>query len=62
MKRKRPERIYYYRGSIERGPRYTWRDGYSANSLEGFPLYPWMSYRECQTQAKKDSYKAVFKK
>ena len=27
----RPERIYHYRGGIERGARYDWRDGYSAD-------------------------------
>lgn len=55
-----PEIPYYYRGQIERGPRYEWRDGYSSNSPEGFVRYPWMTKRECQRDAKARGGKAVF--
>lgn len=61
----KPTRTYYYRGQIERGtgrPGYAWRDGYSANSPEGFVLFPWMTKRECQADAKKDGYRAVFER
>jgi hypothetical protein len=54
------ERIYHYRGGVERGARYEWRDGYSQNSAEDLPLYPWSTRSECRAEAKKDGYKAVF--
>jgi len=47
--------IYVYRGQIERGtgePGYRWINGYSQDSLDGLPTYPWMSVRECQADAK----------
>lgn len=58
----RPPRIYYYRGEIERGARYTWKPGYSADSIgdNPRPLYPWMTKRECQADARRDGYVAVF--
>ena len=52
--------VYKYRGPIERGPRYEWRDGYSADSENGGVLYPWNTKRECQSQARKLGCKAVF--
>lgn len=60
MGTKRPEIIYHYRGQIERGADYHWADGYSRNSVEGGVLYPWMTKRECQTDAKELGGKAVF--
>lgn len=51
---------YYYRGMIERGPRYDWREGWSENSAEGHPIYPWSTKRECQRAAKKEGAKAIF--
>ena len=51
---------YHYRGLIERGPRYDWREGYSAVGENGGVLYPWSTKRECQREAKKQGKKAVF--
>lgn len=51
---------YYYRGLIERGPNYTWREGYSAQSETGGILYPWMTKRECQHDARVKGAKAIF--
>jgi hypothetical protein len=56
----RPEVIYHYRGDIERGPHYEWREGYSENSADGLPLYPWSTRGECRTDALKRGLKAVF--
>jgi hypothetical protein len=56
----RPDRQYHYRGLIERGWNYQWCEGYSANSSDGFPLYPWCTRRECRAEAKLDGVKAVF--
>lgn len=57
---KRPEVAYYYRGMVERGPRYAWREGYSSQDENGAVLYPWMTRRECQQDAKRRGEKAVF--
>ena len=58
---KRPEKLYYYRGDIERGVGYNcWKEGYSANGVNGGILYPWNTKRECQIEAKKNGYKAIF--
>lgn len=51
---------YYYRGQIERGPKYTWTEGWSANSEDGLPLYPWSTKRECRAEAKKVDARAIF--
>jgi hypothetical protein len=58
----RPDRIYHYRGAIERGVggSYVWREGYSENSDNGLPLYPWSTKQECQRAAKADGFRAVF--
>lgn len=53
------EIVYHYRGGVERGARYDWRDGYSEQGEHG-PLYPWMTKRECQAEACKRSARAVF--
>jgi len=53
---------YHYRGPIERGngkPRYDWKDGWSEGE-DGHVLYPWMTRRECQRDAKARGCKAVF--
>ncbi len=54
--------IYTYRGNIERGVggSYKWFPGYSATAIDGGVLYPWMTYRECQRDAKATGDKAVF--
>ena len=46
--------VYTYRGRVERGTggSYKWFDGYSATTEEGWILYPWMTPRECQRDAK----------
>jgi hypothetical protein len=57
---KRPERAYHYRGRVERGARYEWKDGYSEYSQSGGVRYPWSTRKECQEEAKRDGFKAVF--
>jgi len=54
---------YYYRGLVERGtggPSYRWAEGWSENSAEGLPLYPWMTRHECQKEAQRNDTQAVF--
>lgn len=54
---------YFYRGEVERGtgePGYRWHPGYSANSEDGKPLYPWMTIAECRAEAKSRSFKPQF--
>lgn len=55
----RPELIFHFRGSIERGQRYLWRDGYS-ETRDGLILYPWNTRGECRSAAKARGFKAVF--
>jgi hypothetical protein len=46
---------YVYRGRVERGVgngRYADRDGYSETGPGGGVTYPWMTYRECQADAR----------
>lgn len=59
---KRQEIVYTFRGDVERGVggSYVWRDGYSATSPDGLVYYPWMTKRECQSDAKAKGRKAVF--
>ncbi len=57
----KPIIVYTHRGPIERGSRYTWRDGYSGTTPEGHVLYPWMTRRECQRDAAKHGARAVFR-
>src|SRR5690606_30781324 len=52
--------IYYYRGDIERGPKYEWHRGYSATSESGHVLYPWTTKRACRADAKAQGARAVF--
>jgi len=56
----KPTITYYYRGLIERGSDYHWTKGYSANSDDNLPLYPWETFRECQRDAKLKGARAVF--
>ena len=56
----KPEVAYHYRGLIERGPRYEWREGYSENLIDGQPLYPWNTRGECRREAASRDLKAVF--
>lgn len=57
---KREETVYHYRGLIERGKDYHWVEGWSATGQSGGILFPWMTKRECQQQAKREGRKAVF--
>lgn len=60
----RQKAIYEYRGQIERGtgkPGYKWVNGYSQVSPDGGVLYPLMTRRECQQDAKARGRKAEFK-
>jgi len=52
---------YFYRGGVERGTGngYEWRNGYS-ETVEGSILYPWMTRRECQEDARRRGAKAEF--
>ena len=54
--------VYRYRGVIERdaGGKYVWRNGYSLTTADGGVLYPWMTRRACQAEAKRYGKKAVF--
>ena len=54
--------IYYYRGGVQRGTGngYEWRDGYSEAGPAGAILYPWMTARECQADARKRNAVAQF--
>ena len=54
--------IYTYRGQIERrtATRIEWRTGYSAISEDGNVIYPFMTKRECQADAKAQCKRAVF--
>lgn len=53
---------YYRRGDVERGAGrlYRWASGYSADSPTGGVLYPWMTRRECQRDAKAQGARARF--
>lgn len=59
MAKKRPERAYHFRGGIERGARYDWKDGYS-ETINGNVSYPWSTRTECRKEALADGYRAVF--
>lgn len=55
--------VYEYRGGIERGngkPGYDWHSGFSPTTKEGHVVYPWLTKRECQRDAKRYGSKAVF--
>jgi hypothetical protein len=58
-----PDNIaFYYRGMIERPSKrgYRWHYGYSANSDDGNPLYPWNTKAECKAYAKAQGKQASF--
>jgi hypothetical protein len=54
------ERVYHYRGLVERGSRYQWREGYSDDGPTGGITFYWRTKRECRMEAKRDGFKAVF--
>ena len=56
----RPEIIFYYRGMIERGKNYDWKEGFSANGENGSILYPWATKEECKKEARLQGKKAIF--
>jgi len=60
MAKQKPELIFHYRGGIERGARYEWRDGYSEGDSDRNIHYPWNTRGECRTDAKARGFKAVF--
>ena len=53
---------FFYRGEVERGNGngYSWHPGYSENSEDNKPLYPWMTIAECRQQAKLAGAKPQF--
>lgn len=57
---KRPQRIYHFRGGVEKGADYKWREGYSETWADGGIVYPWMTRAECRAHAKRSGYQAVF--
>lgn len=50
---------YFRAGSVERGKNYAWRDGYSRVTPTGI-LYPWVTKREAQAEAKRAGARAEF--
>ena len=60
--------VYYYRGSLEqvsnrhRNGRAIMVAGFSECGINGGAIYPWMSRRACQMDAKRRGSKAVFRK
>lgn len=52
----KPTVRYVRVGSVERGPRYEWRDAYSENGN----TYPWLTKREAQSDARRRGARAVF--
>jgi len=65
MPQEQQKRIEYtYRGRIEVGtgePGYKFRNGFSRTSEDGGILYPWMTYRDCQREARSLGGVAVFR-
>jgi len=58
-----PTIVYTFRGRIERGngkPGYDWRNGYSETTADGHEIAPWMTFRECQQDAKSKGARAMF--
>ena len=56
-------RIYVRRGLIERGngkPGYDWHEGYSEKDDSGAVVFPWLTRRECQQEARANGLRAVF--
>ena len=45
---------YIYRGGVERGTcrGYVWHAGFSETATDGGVYYPWMTRRECQSDAR----------
>lgn len=64
MSKPKNQITYFRRGRVERGQgfpiRYRWCEGYSANGQSGAPLFPWMTRRECQRDAKAQGAVAAF--
>ena len=61
MKRK-PVIRYYLRGRVEvlSGGRYRAAQGYSEQTPDGRPLYPWLTKKECKQAADAIGCRAVF--
>lgn len=56
---------YHYRGRVERPNKkmgFVWHDGYSENSEEGLPCYPWRTKEEVRKEARAANHVAVFVK
>lgn len=68
MANKQPRMVFKHRGRVERfvpaGRRskatYGWREGYSQDSDDGRPTYPWMTRAECRAVARREGAVAVF--
>ena len=65
----RPVIVYVYRGPVERAYAreegrhgIAWRDGYSEAGINGAVTFPWMTYRECQADARSRGAVARFTK
>lgn len=51
---------FFRAGPIEFGPKYKWADGYARVTEDGTVEFPWLRFREAQSQAKKYGGKAIF--
>lgn len=58
------EKVYFYRGQVQRWSsrfkRYTWLDGYSPNSPDGNPIYPWVTGDEARQEGKQGGFRPKF--
>jgi hypothetical protein len=61
--------VYHHRGQIERRCvtddgrlYYKWYEAYSEDGADGTVTYPWLTYRECQFEAKQRGAKADIRK
>lgn len=57
------EKVYFYRGQIERVTscgQGRWTEGYSGVGAAGGVLYPWNTKRECQREARDEGKVARF--
>ena len=67
MSEKRTVLVFVLRGMIEVGcprrgkPFYRWAEGYSEKA-EGAVIFPWMTYRQCQSQARVQGCVAKFER
>jgi hypothetical protein len=54
------EKVYFYRGNIERGAHYEWHRGYSEKGPTGGVIFPWLTQAECRADARTYGLRARF--